>query len=279
MSSKPSTGPLGEQTTYPATYTPSVLHAMDRSISRARSGISNAEAMFGEDLWNGYELSWLDLQGKPQVAGLRLRVPCQSAAIVESKSLKLYLNSFSMTRFENRAAVLRTLDQDLTLAFRSAVTLELLELHQLISPVQQLPGVCLDEVDVQTDIYQRDPDLLSLDQDGATDLVVQESLHSHLFRSLCPVTGQPDWASILIEYRGQPIARDALLRYLISYRSHQAFHENTIEQIYQDIAQICVPEKLSVYGYFQRRGGLDINPVRSSHEASVAVAIARLPRQ
>jgi len=250
---------------------------MDRSISRARSGISNAEAMFGEDLWNGYELSWLDLQGKPQVAGLRLRVPCQSAAIVESKSLKLYLNSFSMTRFENRAAVLRTLDQDLTLAFRSAVTLELLDLHQLISPVQQLPGVCLDELDVETDIYQRDPDLLSLDKGGATDLVVQESLHSHLFRSLCPVTGQPDWASILIEYRGQPIARDALLRYLISYRSHQAFHETTIEQIYQDIAQICVPEKLSVYGYFQRRGGLDINPVRSSHEASVAVA--RLPRQ
>ena len=277
MSSKPATGPLGEQTTYPATYTPSVLHAMDRSISRARSGISNAEAMFGEDLWNGYELSWLDLQGKPQVAGLRLRVPCQSAAIVESKSLKLYLNSFSMTRFENRAAVLRTLDQDLTLAFRSAVTLELLDLHQLISPVQQLPGVCLDELDVETDIYQRDPDLLSLDKGGATDLVVQESLHSHLFRSLCPVTGQPDWASILIEYRGQPIARESLLRYLISYRSHQAFHETTIEQIYQDIAQICVPEKLSVYGYFQRRGGLDINPVRSSHEASVAVA--RLPRQ
>ena len=127
MTSKPATGPLGEQTAYPATYTPSVLHAMDRSISRAHSGISNADAMFGEDLWTGYELSWLDLQGKPQVAGLRLRVPCQSAAIVESKSLKLYLNSFSMTRFESRAAVLRTLDQDLTLAFRRGRGVEFLD--------------------------------------------------------------------------------------------------------------------------------------------------------
>ncbi len=277
MASVTATGPLGQQTAYPATYTPSVLHAMDRSIARARSGISNARAMFGEDLWTGYELSWLDLQGKPQVAGLRLRVPCQSAAIVESKSLKLYLNGFSMTRFENRAAILRTLDQDLTLAFRSPVTLELLELRQLIGSAQQLPGICLDEVDVCTDKYQRDPDLLRLDQGGAADLVVHESLHSHLFRSLCPVTGQPDWASILIEYQGEPIARDALLRYLISYRSHQAFHETTIEQIYQDIAQACAPERLSVYGYFQRRGGLEINPVRASHE--ISLTLTRLPRQ
>ena len=267
-------GPLGRETDYPSTYTPSLLHSMGRAAARAKVGVQDAGSLLGEDLWTGYELSWLDSQGKPIVAGLRFRVPCQSPAIVESKSIKLYLNSFAQTKFENQTDVLRTLDQDLTLAFRSPVIIELLELSQLLGPVQQLPGQCLDDLDIHTDIYERDPNLLTLDE---SDVTVSETLYSHIFRSLCPVTAQPDWASISIEYHGSPISRKGLLKYLISYRNHQAFHETTIEQIFCDIRNICAPQKLSVYGRFQRRGGLDINPFRSMDENSAP--LCRLPRQ
>jgi 7-cyano-7-deazaguanine reductase len=247
---------------------------MERAAARAKVGVQDADTLLGEDLWTGYELSWLDSQGKPIVAGLRFRVPCQSPTIVESKSIKLYLNSFAQTKFENQPDVLRTLDQDITLAFRSPVIIELLELSQLLGPVQQLPGQCLDDLDIRTDIYERDPTLLALDD---SDVTVSETLHSHIFRSLCPVTAQPDWASISIQYHGAPISRKGLLKYLISYRNHQAFHETTIEQIFCDLRDICAPQKLSVYGRFQRRGGVDINPFRSLDENSAP--LCRLPRQ
>lgn len=277
MATLSSTGPLGKVTDAPATYTPSVLHSMDRKIARAKAGVTQASAMLGEDLWTGYEFSWLDMQGKPEVAGIRLRVPCQSSAIVESKSLKLYLGSFAMTKFENRASVLKTLDKDLTLAFRSPVTVELLALPQLTGAVQQLSGTCLDDLDIWTDTYERDPALLTLDDAGNADLVVHESFHTHLFRSLCPVTGQPDWASVGIEYQGAPIAQEALLRYLVSYRTHQAFHETTVEQIFEDLQERCRPDKLAVFGCFQRRGGLDINPYRANFAGEAP--LTRLPRQ
>ncbi len=269
-------GPLGQTSDYPSTYTPSLLHSMDRAVARAKAGVEVSECK-GEDLWTGYEFSWLNTDGKPQVTGLRLHVPCHSRAIVESKSLKLYLNSFSMTKFESHTEVLKTLDQDLTLAYRGPVMLELLDLVQLELPVHQFSGVCLDDLDVRTNTYERDPLLLSVEDPGATEHVVHETLYTHLFRSLCPVTGQPDWASVLVEYQGAPLARDGLLKYLISYRNHQAFHETTIEQIYLDILHTCRPRQLSVYGRFQRRGGLDINPFRSTHEDSAP--LCRLPRQ
>ena len=255
-----SEGPLGQATEYPSTYTPSLLHSMSRAIARARAGVTAAKDLRGEDVWTGYEFSWLDNQGKPVVAGLRLRVPCQSSALVESKSLKLYLNSFSQTRFESQTAVLHTLDQDITLAFRAPVLIELLELVQLGANQHELPGVCLDNLDIRTDQYTRAPELLSVDDDSVT---VNETLFTHLFRSLCPVTAQPDWASVSIEYTGAPINRAGLLKYLVSYRNHQAFHETTVEQILCDLREQCRPERLSVCGRFQRRGGLDINPFRS----------------
>lgn len=267
-------GPLGHLVEYPCTYTPSLLHAIDRADARARSGIEQARDLHGEDLWTGYEFSWLNTDGKPVVAGLRIRVPCQSSAMVESKSLKLYLNSFTQTKFENQAEVLRTLDQDLTLAFHSAIMIELLELSQLAAPVQSMAGICLDDLDIRTQVYERNPSSLATEEG---DLVVNESFHTHLFRSLCPVTAQPDWASISIEYRGAPIEREGLLKYLISYRTHQAFHETTIEQIYFDIWTCCQTQSLAVYGRFQRRGGLDINPFRASNEGSAP--LIRLPRQ
>lgn len=267
-------GPLGKATVYPATYTPSLLHPIDRSAARDQVGVAQASQLHGEDLWTGYEFSWLDTQGKPLVAGLRIRIPCQSAAMVESKSLKLYLNSFAQTKFESQAAVLHTLDQDLNLAFQAPAIIELMELSQLSVPVQQMPGVCLDDIDLRTDTYERAPDFLSLED---VDVSVHETLHSHIFRSLCPVTAQPDWASVSIEYSGVPINRAGLLKYLISYRNHQAFHETTIEQIFCDIMAACAPSRLAVYGRFLRRGGLDINPFRSSHEAEAPMC--RLPRQ
>lgn len=267
-------GPLGNVSEYPSTYTPSLLHPMDRHAARAQLGIVGANQLHGEDLWTGYEFSWLDTQGKPLVAGLRIHIPCQSPAIVESKSVKLYLNSFAQTKFESHAAVLHTLDQDLNLAFQAPVMIELLELSQLAAPVHQLPGFCLDELDIRTNVYERDASLLVLED---TQVTAHETLCSHVFRSLCPVTAQPDWASIGIEYKGVPIVRESLLKYLVSYRNHQAFHETTIEQIFCDITAACAPSELSVYGRFQRRGGLDINPFRASYEGSAP--LCRLPRQ
>jgi len=267
-------GPLGQPTEYPTTYTPSLLHSMNRDMARARAGVVNAQNLRGEDVWTGYEFSWLNTEGKPMVAALRLRVPCQSPAIVESKSVKLYLGSFAQTRFESLADVQHTLDQDITLAFRSPVILELLELVHLNSQPQESPGVCLDDLDIRTDVYQRDASLLRCDD---SDVTVNETLFTHLFRSLCPVTAQPDWASVSVAYTGKPINRAALLKYLVSYRNHQAFHETTIEQIFCDIRDVCAPDRLSVYGRFQRRGGLDINPFRSDNSDSAPAW--RTPRQ
>ena len=266
-------GPLGEKSAYVDTYTPSLLHAMSREEARAEVGI-RTDAHLGEDLWTGYEFSWLDSQGKPQVSGIRLSVPASTPSFVESKSMKMYLLSFSQTRFDTQAEVLNTLDQDLSLAYQGLILVELLDLAHLGQVVPQMPGRCIDAADVTIGTYSRNPELLALEADGVE---VQETLHSHLFRSLCPVTGQPDWASISIEYSGPAINEVALLRYLVSYRQHPAFHETTMELIFSDLLEACVPKRLSVYGRFQRRGGLDINPFRSTHAARAPVY--RLARQ
>ena len=254
-------------------YTPSLLFPIARAEARAQ--LESQSAVFvGEDVWTGYEFSWLDLQGKPHVSGLRLRVAAASPAIVESKSMKLYLASFAQTKFETQSEVLNTLDQDLSLAFRAPVQVELLTLAQMSQVVPQMPGRCLDELDVAFLKYEPHPDYLAV---AASQTEVHESLHTHLFRSVCPVTGQPDWASIAIDYRGLALDDVGLLRYLVSYRAHAGFHEAVIEQIFCDIVERCAPQSLSVYGRFQRRGGLDINPFRSTHEASAP--LYRLARQ
>lgn len=265
---------LGQKSGYADTYTPSLLHSIDRADSRREVGIPLNLVCQGEDLWTGYEFSWLDKRGIPQVAGLRIRVPCQSSAIVESKSLKLYLNSYAMTKFDGRSDVAKTLDKDLSLAFHSPLLVELVDLGQLSQPVQQFAGVSLDDLNVEIDQYDRDPRLLKIEYG---DHVLRETLHTNLFRSLCPVTSQPDWASISIDYLGPPIEKSGLFKYLISYRNHQAFHETTVEQIFCDISEACGPQSLSVYGRFQRRGGLDINPFRSTQDAEAPNC--RLPRQ
>ena len=250
--------PLGRSVDYTGVYTPSLLCSMERSAGRVPMGIAGELPFHGDDLWTAYEFSWLNQRGRPEAALVRLDVPCASPCIVESKSLKLYLNSFAETRFSSRTEVLSTLNSDLGVAFRAPVVVELLSPEQL-RPDGALAGHCLDDI-----------------EDGDSR-VVHETRYSHLFRSLCPVTGQPDFATLIVSYSGRPVVRESLLAYLVSYRNHQAFHEATVEQIYLDLRRRCRPERLSVYGRFLRRGGIDINPFRSSHDETAPML--RLPRQ
>ena len=252
--------PLGKPTAYPNGYDPNLLARIERAPARALLGVADPPPFVGEDLWNGYEFSWLNARGKPQVSGLRLRVGADSPCMVESKSMKLYLNGFAQARFDSAAAVAELLATDLGRAFGAPVAVALPTLAEL-GQISALPGDSLDDLDIAADVYQRDPDLLATDR--AAPAAVEETLHTQLFRSLCPVTGQPDWASMLIRYTGPAIERDSLLRYLISFRNHQAFHETTVEQIYLDLMERCRCERLLVGGYFLRRGGVDINPLRA----------------
>ncbi len=278
-----STGPLGLSGDYAEGYSVELLHPMPRAEGRKAVGLhvdskldsDSKLASFGKDLWTGYEFSWLDIKGKPVVAGLKIEVDCATTNIVESKSMKLYLNGFAQTQFADAQAVGARLNQDLGSAFSGGVIVELIPIDELAGQWATMQGQCLDELDIQVTEYQRAPELLG--RVSTPPSVVTEQLYTHLFRSLCPVTAQPDWATVIISYTGQGIDHAGLLSYLVSYRSHQAFHETTIERIYADIMASCQPTFLSVNGRFQRRGGLDINPFRSSEVCTVPGA--RMPRQ
>ena len=272
----PLNGPLGQRSENVDTYTPSLLVSLERASSRADIGIEGSLPFRGEDVWHAYELNWLTTSGKPEVAALRVNVPCNSPCLVESKSLKLYLNSFAQTRFTSRADVLQTLNSDLGVAFRAPVMVELLSLAQIPEVTAAPAGVCLDGLEVNGVTYERAPALLHVENESGQRLV-KETLFSNLFRSVCPVTGQPDFATMIVQYVGRPIRRTALLEYLISFRQHAAFHEAAVEQIFMDISARCAPEQLSVCGKFLRRGGIDISPFRSDQEDRAPVL--RLPRQ
>ena len=252
-------------------YTPSLLHSIARARARARLGIADELPFRGEDLWTGYEFSWLNEAGKPRVAGLRLRVPCTTRNLVESKSMKLYLNGFAQTRFGSRGDVAAALEAELAAAFGAPVGIELVELGPLGGSAR-LPGDSLDDLNVIIEDYERNPEWLrwvesgEAGQRGAGTARVSEAWHTDLFRSLCPITGQPDWASVLVQYSGAPVEPRGLLKYLVSFRRHAAFHEDTVERIFVDIMQRCRPAELTVYGRFLRRGGVDINPFRSTVE-------------
>ena len=250
-------------------YTPSLLNPIERAPARARLDIDGELPFHGEDLWTGYEFSWLNEAGKPLVAGLRLRVSCTSTNLVESKSMKLYLNGFAQTRFGSRVDVVETLEGDLAAAFGAPLVVEVSEIDRL-EGISRMPGESLDTLDVVVCDYERNAALLVLaaasnaGQDGAGTDRVTATWHTDLFRSLCPITGQPDWASMMVGYTGLPINPGGLLRYLVSFRGHSAFHEDTVERIFVDIMERCEPDELTVYGRFLRRGGLDINPFRST---------------
>ncbi|MFQ6004542.1 MAG: NADPH-dependent 7-cyano-7-deazaguanine reductase QueF [Woeseia sp.] len=253
---------LGEKTDYTMTYSPDLLRSIPRADSRRTIGLTSELPFRGEDVWNAYELSWLNDKGKPQVATGEFRVPADSPTIIESKSMKLYLVSLSMTRYGEPDAVAQTIITDLSRAAAGPVSVELCSLAETKDIVDP-PGICIDDLDVECSSAGVDPGLLGHIQGDA----VSEALHSHILRTLCPVTGQPDSASILIRYHGRQLDRAALLRYLVSYRHHADFHENCVERIFVDIKNRCEPAELTVYARYNRRGGLDINPFRSDFES------------
>lgn len=267
-----------KQSGHAGSSTPALLNPIERAPARARLGIGVDLPFRGEDLWTGYEFSWLNASGRPLVAGLVLRVPCSSPNLVESKSMKLYLNGYAQTRFGSAGEVLRALENDLAGAFGARPAVEVLDIERL-GDIARMPGESLDGLDVAVSDYERNPGLLTLaaGRSGAGAGRNTATWHTNLFRSVCPLTGQPDWASMMVEYTGLPIDPAGLLRYLVSFRGHVAFHEDTVERIFVDIMARCEPDGLTVYGRFLRRGGIDINPFRSTH-ADAAPAI-RLPRQ
>lgn len=253
--------PLGQPTDYADGYDPARLVPLDRAASRRTQGVAVQPRFVGVDLWRSFEFSWLGAGGRPEVAGLTVTVPADSPRMVESKSMKLYLNGFAQTRFDAPEAVQRAVEADLGAAFGMPVAIALESLDTFPLPVRRLPGRTLDALAVTIDRYAPDRSLLRLDP--AMTGTVEETLHTDLFRSVCPVTGQPDWASLLIRYHGPAIDHAALLRYLVSFRRHAAFHETTVERIYQDVLARCGCAQLLVAGYFQRRGGIDITPMRA----------------
>lgn len=255
--------PLGKSTHYVETYSPDLLFAIPRANERAEIGITHSLPFRGTDTWTAFELSWLTPSGKPEVAIAHINIPCNSPCLIESKSMKLYFNSFNQSQFDNPDRVAAAITRDLTNYAGVPVTIELLTATQW-PPVntEEFDGECLDQIDIATDIYEVDDTLLKSD----ASQIVEETLFTRLFRSNCLVTGQPDWASVQVRYRGPKIDRAGLLKYLISYRKHQGFHEQCIERIFTDIKRACNTEKLTVYGRFTRRGGLDINPFRSDFE-------------
>jgi len=254
--------PLGKSSAYIEHYDASLLFPIPRQPKRDEIGIAGRLPFFGADYWNAYELSWLNARGKPQVALARFVVPADTPRLIESKSLKLYLNSFNQTRLDSLNTLQARLTQDLSTASGGAVgvTLRLPEAFEQ-EKLAELPGYCVDNLDIEVDNYTPNAGLLCLDAGKAP---ITETLTSNLLKSNCLVTGQPDWGSVQIHYRGQPINREGLLRYLISFRRHNEFHEQCVERIFMDIQRQCRPDALSVYARYTRRGGLDINPFRTS---------------
>lgn len=256
---------LGKSTPYCASYDPTLLFAIPRSEKRVELSIdANALPFSGMDLWTGYEVSWLNVKGKPIVAIAEFAFSAASVNLIESKSFKLYLNSFNGTRFENEQQVISHMTHDLTQACGMAVEVRIFTVDAYDALKLGMEGECIDDLDVTIDNYKVNPSLLTVDMSEFKEQV----LHSHLLKSNCLVTGQPDWGSVVIRYKGPAIDKVSLLKYLVSFREHNEFHEQCVERIFTDLMRHCNCEKLTVYARYVRRGGLDINPYRSNFEHS-----------
>ena len=276
---------LGQNSAYADQYNVSLLQPIARRLQRTHLGLTEGKLPFlGADLWTGYEVSWLNPKGKPQQALLQLTVPCETPNLVESKSLKLYLNSFNQSVFADMAAVREAIAQDVSAAAyghdgsakHARIGLTLLPPDAFDQQrVAELSGLDLDRLDIDCDTYSPQPDFLQADQ---SQMPVVEVLSSRLLKSNCLVTGQPDWGSVQIAYTGAPIGQEGLLRYIVSFRQHQEFHEHCVERMFCDILARCQPSKLSVYARYTRRGGLDINPFRTNSPQALPAHI-RTARQ
>jgi len=250
---------LGKDTNYPTEYQPEILYPISRAPAREK--YAHIEAIQqGTDWWHIFEISWLNAAGVPQVAIGRMILPASSPNLIESKSLKLYFNSLNFAKFESKSAFIATVEQDLSKAAEADVKLDLFQIDEL--DIAKPEGTCLDELIPERLENHPDATLLALDNESHENVEVQ--LYSHLLRSNCPVTGQPDWGTVFIRYQGKKPCYKSILAYIISYRQHNGFHEQCVEQIFADIWQNLKPEKLMVYATYTRRGGLDINPCRVS---------------
>ncbi|ESK41158.1 NADPH-dependent 7-cyano-7-deazaguanine reductase [Acinetobacter nectaris CIP 110549] len=265
---------LGKETQYPTQYQPDILFPIPREPSR-EAYASISEVQQGNDWWHVFELSWLNSQHIPQVAIGRLNIPANSKYLIESKSLKLYFNSLNFTCFANHSELVQTVEKDLSQAAQAPITLELTHPNDLL--VNQPEGSCLDHLSPQKLSQHPDASLLELDSTSSQE--TEEYLYSNLLRSNCPVTGQPDWGTVFIRYEGKKISHESLLAYIISFRQHNGFHEQCVEQMFAEIWQNLQPNKLMVYAAYTRRGGLDINPCRVSHLSWLPQTPLRLSRQ
>ena len=260
---------LGKKTTGCTQYSPQLLFPLARANKRELLGIGQSLPFQGVDIWHAYEVSWLNNNGKPQIALAEFIIPCDSPNLIESKSFKLYLNSFHLAKFSSAAMVAKTIEHDISKALEKAATVKLIlptDFEKL--QLQQLPGINIDHHDVKIDTYQPEPMLLTVEGTPTC-----ETLISNLLKSNCPITDQPDWACLQIYYRGNKINEKNLLKYIISFRQYNEFHEQCVERIFTDIMHYCTPKQLSVFACYTRRGGLDINPFRANF--SIAPPIVR----
>jgi 7-cyano-7-deazaguanine reductase len=270
---------LGKHTEYVFEYDKSLIFPISRAQNREKlampdNRVNNDLPFYGFDVWTGYEVSWLNLKGKPQVAIVEFIIPAQSSHIVESKSFKLYLNSFNQTRLADRSELESRLVQDLSEGFGAPIKVRIFDVMSF--PIsQQSLGLGIDDLDIEVSNYSPNAGLLACEKNENA----QETLHSHLLKSNCPVTGQPDWATVIISYDGSKINHESLLQYIISYRNHDDFHEHCVEQIFCDLLSKGQFKQLSVTARYTRRGGLDINPTRSLTPITSADGLGRLARQ
>lgn len=268
---------LGQVSSYDPHYNPNRLYAIPRAAKRQEIGVDPKKLPFhGFDCWNHYEVSWLNEKGKPMVAMAEIIYDCDTPYLIESKSLKLYFNSLNNTKFNSQDEVQRTVEKDLASCLKGSISVRLFPLNQkqlsVIHP--SFTGECLDDLDITCSVYVVEPAFLEVEE-----TMVEETLYSDLLKSNCLVTNQPDWGSVQIIYRGKKIRREGLLQYLVSFRNHNEFHEQCIERIFMDIMSHCQPEVLTVYGRYTRRGGLDINPYRSTSKVNHQGLNQRLVRQ
>lgn len=267
---------LGQKTEYSSQYAPSLLQAVPRSLNRDDINLGEVLPFHGVDIWTLYELSWLNEKGLPQVAVGDVTLPATSPNLIESKSFKLYLNSFNQTKFASWDEVKSALIKDLSACAGEPVEVSIQAVqHYDQQHIVPMNGICIDDQDIEITDYEFDASIL---QDSTSDDVITESLVSNLLKSNCLITNQPDWGSVMIEYTGPKINQETLLRYLVSFREHNEFHEQCVERIFMDIMQYCHPSSLTVYARYTRRGGLDINPYRSTSTAMPTQNL-RLARQ
>lgn len=267
---------LGKEVNYDTHYNPGALFPIDRKSKRDEIGIPDQLPFFGMDIWNHYEVSWLDLKGKPIVAVAKISYSCSSPCIIESKSMKLYFNSLNNTKFKDAVEVQAVIKKDIEEQVGAPVSINILSLDSIKDEklIIRLKGICLDELEISCSSYMTDSSYLQ-----TKEQVVSESVYSNLLKSNCLVTNQPDWGTVQIIYKGKQIDHAGLLRYIVSFRNHTEFHEQCIERIFIDIMRCCQPEELTVYARYTRRGGLDINPFRTTKKQYTDISNERLYRQ